>query len=130
MNKKLEKPSEYNNRETSWLEFNRRVMDEISYSKNPILEKVKFLSIFYSNLDEFFMVRVAGKINTVRERIAPTDSPDKLPGKTVLKNIRKKCLEILNEYYDAYHNILIPELKENNINIVKYESLNRIQNDF
>ena len=103
---------------------------KLAIVKNPCLEKVKFLSIFYSNLDEFFMVRVAGKINAVRERIAPTDSPDKLPGKVVLKNIRKKCLEILNDYYDAYHNILIPELKENNINIVKYQSLNRIQNDF
>ena len=85
MSKKTVEISRYYNRETSWLEFNRRVMDEISYSKNPCLEKVKFLSIFYSNLDEFFMVRVAGKINAVRERIAPTDSPDKLPGKVVLK---------------------------------------------
>ena len=130
MSKKTVEISRYYNRETSWLEFNRRVMDEISYSKNPCLEKVKFLSIFYSNLDEFFMVRVAGKINAVRERIAPTDSPDKLPGKVVLKNIRKKCLEILNDYYDAYHNILIPELKNNNISIINFSDTNRIQSDF
>ena len=105
-------------------------MEEITYEKNPILEKVKFLSIFYSNLDEFFMVRVAGKINTVRERIAPTDSPDRLPGKLVLKNIRKKCLDILNEYYNSYHKVLVPELKENNINLIGYKSLNKIQSDF
>ena len=61
------------------------------------------------------MVRVAGKINMAREKIAPTDSPDKLPAKTVLKNIRSKCLQILDDYYHAYHNTLIPELKENSI---------------
>ena len=81
--------NKYFNREISWLEFNKRILDEMKYDNNPVLEKVKFLSIFYSNLDEFFMVRVAGKIKAVREGIAPTDSPDKLPGKVVLKMIRK-----------------------------------------
>src|SRR6187431_2019694 len=77
----LDDPSLYVNRELSWLEFNRRVLDEARDPSVPLLERLKFLAIFSSNLDEFFMVRVGGLQQKVQAGIALGSGADRLsPG--------------------------------------------------
>src|SRR5713101_5436806 len=83
----LDDPSLYINRELSWLEFNRRVLEEAQDSGVPLLERLKFLGIFSSNLDEFFMVRVGGLQQKVQAGIAYGSGADRMPPKEQLAQI-------------------------------------------
>ena len=84
----LDDPSLYINRELSWLEFNRRVLEEAQDPQVPLLERLKFLAIFASNLDEFFMVRVGGLQQKVQAGIAVGSGADRMPPREQLEHIR------------------------------------------
>src|SRR5205807_3935374 len=85
----LDDPSLYINRELSWLEFNRRVLEEAQDPQVPLLERLKFLAIFGSNLDEFFMVRVGGLQQKVQARIAQGSGADRMPPAEQLDRINQ-----------------------------------------
>ncbi|MEX1159066.1 MAG: polyphosphate kinase 1 [Thermomicrobiales bacterium] len=115
-------PELYLNRELSWLEFNRRVLEEALDGRNPLLERVKFLSIFSSNLDEFFMVRVAGTIGQVR---AGDDaaSKDGLRPSEQLSAIKLLVSELSSRQRDCWREEIMPALRDEGIVIEEYAGL-------
>src|SRR5690349_22110623 len=94
-------PSLYFNRELSWLEFNRRVLEEAQDPRVPLLERVKFLAIFESNLDEFFMVRVGGLLQKVQAGIAYGSGADHMPVKEQLERIGAMVRDMTRQVYDC-----------------------------
>ena len=120
--KKYNDPKNFFNRDLSWIEFNRRVLEEALNPDLPLLEKVKFISIFHSNLDEFFMIRVAG----LKEQIAANVIEPSIDGLTPLAQLQKieKTLEpMLYQVSRLWLNEVVPELKENKIVVARYSEL-------
>src|SRR6478609_2416410 len=107
------------NRELSWLEFNARVLEEAVDETNPLFERVKFLSIFSSNLDEFFMVRVAGLREQAFGDGAPEDySPDGLRPIVQLQRITKRTQELVAAQYRCWNDSVRPALSRENIRLL------------
>ena len=126
---KLCSPSKfpYHNRELSWLDFNSRVLEEAFEKDNPVLERVKFLAITASNLDEFFMVRVAGVMD--RMHSSKLNKPDE-SGMTAAQQFEKlteKIHEFAKKQYSCLHRSIIPALKKYKINFLKIKELNKTQ---
>jgi polyphosphate kinase len=118
----LDDPSLYLNRELSLLTFQGRVLEEVEDTRHPLLERAKFLSILFSNLDEFFMVRVAGLMQ-IMESGKPEVSMD---GRTVtaqLEAIRAEVTKILDRANDYYERELRPELDRAHVHIIDYSEL-------
>lgn len=120
----LGNPSLYNNRELSWLAFNERVLEEALDESNPLGERLKFLAIFSSNLDEFFMVRVAGLKDQVKAGFNKPENKSGLTPKKQLSAISKKNHQIVNLQYATYREKLLPLLKKENIYFRKMSELN------
>jgi polyphosphate kinase len=108
------------NRDLSLIEFNRRVLDEALDQRQPLLERLKFLAILSSLLDEFFMIRVSGLKQQVEESIV---NPDSIPPRKLLKEIRKRVTEMSDTQLDCLKNDILPALEEKGIRIVQYDSL-------
>src|SRR5690348_298745 len=115
-------PKNFINRELSWLEFNRRVLEEAQDATQPVIERIKFLSISSSNLDEFFEIRVAG----IKQQIESETSdvgPDGLSPTETFNQIQRLAHELVATEYDLFNKELLPELEKNRIRIRKVSDL-------
>jgi polyphosphate kinase len=117
------------NRDLSWLEFNRRVLEEAKDSTVPLLERVKFLAIFSSNLDEFFMVRVAGLKRQVNNREQSADS-DGTSAAAVLTAISRRVHELAEEQHLCFLETVLPQLTAEGIHLLRPEEMNGEQARF
>lgn len=122
----LNDPKLYINRELSWLRFNDRVLEEALDDSHPLLERLKFLAIFSSNLDEFFMIRVSG-LRRQLEASAHKISPDGLLPSEQLATVRQRLLPKLDEQYECWKTDLLPKLEDQGIRILEYKQLKRKQ---
>src|SRR5208283_4055293 len=111
----LEDPSLYINRELSWLEFNRRVLEEAQDRNVPLLERLKFLGIFSSNLDEFFMVRVGGLQQKVQARIARGSGADRMPPSEQLEKIGQTVRQMVADQYHCMTETVRPAMEAEGI---------------
>ena len=119
-------PALFINRELSLLDFQQRVLSEAQDENNPLLQRVKFLSIFGSNMDEFFMVRVSGIRKLVETNVAEI-SPDGMTSREQLAAIRKRALELYKAAHYCYHHELLPQLEKIGVHILDYKKLNDAQ---
>lgn len=110
------------NREVSWLEFDRRVLEEAMDPEVPVLERLKFLSIFSSNLDEFFMIRVSGIKEQVEEGVGEL-SPDGLTPAEQLDQLRGRLRPMLRKQADHLADVVFPELEKAGVTIEAYKYL-------
>src|SRR5438270_9304573 len=120
--KRFSDPRNFINRELSWLEFNRRVLEEAQDPTQPLIERVKFLTIFSSNLDEFFEIRVAG-IKQQMESETSHLGPDGLSPTDTFNSIQRIVRELVAAQYALWNEELLPELAKNGIRIPKMSEL-------
>src|SRR5689334_3676933 len=112
----------YLDRELSWLAFNQRVLELAEDPLLPVLERANFLAIFASNLDEFFMVRVAGLKRRIATGLAVPTNVGRAP-QDVLADISEKAHELQLRHARAYHDLVLPALRDAGITVVTYDQL-------
>ncbi|MGA8027895.1 MAG: polyphosphate kinase 1 [Bryobacteraceae bacterium] len=123
---RLDSPDLYLNPHLSLLAFQRRVLEEAEERSTPLLERVKFVSILGSNIDEFFMVRVAGLWQQIETRTTEISMDGRSPGEQ-LELIRHEVTSIVDEIYKLWREDLMPELKDAGIHILELDDLNAQQ---
>lgn len=120
--KKYLVPENFINRDLSWIEFNKRVMDEALHPGLPLLERIKFISIFCSNLDEFYMIRVSG----IKEQIAANIAEVTIDGLTpqkALHEIEKEVRPLVDSLQEYWNHHIVPELEESGISVTSCAKL-------
>src|SRR3972149_2491150 len=121
----LDDPGYFINSELSWLKFNRRILEEAMDERQPLLERVKFLAICGSNIDEFFMVR----ISSLRRQIATGTvkaRPERLSPAEQIEAIRKELIPLIADHARCWHELL-PKLRSESIHINRYSDLEEKQ---
>ncbi|BBF41889.1 polyphosphate kinase [Lachnospiraceae bacterium KM106-2] len=130
MDKSFKKPAYFRNRELSWIEFNYRVLNEARDKTIPLFERLKFLSITASNLDEFFMVRVASLKDMVNANYTKTDISGLSPSEQLAK-ITKKAHQLVQMQYSTYNRSFLPLLRQNELHVVnEFEKLTEEQSNY
>jgi polyphosphate kinase len=132
--KKYFKPENFFSRDLSWVEFNKRVLEEAINPELPLLERIKFISIYFTNLDEFYMIRVSG----IKEQIRANIIEQRIDGLTPyeeLKYIQESITPQVNTLLEYWNKTIIPELSKNNVNFLNYNNLSvkeqeKLQNYF
>ncbi|PYX40106.1 MAG: RNA degradosome polyphosphate kinase, partial [Acidobacteria bacterium] len=125
----IDSPSNFINRELSWLEFNRRVLQEAGDVNNPLLERLKFLSISASNLDEFFEVRVASLVQQIEDGY----NEGAADGLTLMEErdrINRETHDFVDEQYDCWNGHLRPTLAEHGIRVLGLHELDAAAKSF
>ncbi|MER2000006.1 MAG: RNA degradosome polyphosphate kinase, partial [Lysinibacillus sp.] len=123
----IAKPQYYNNRELSWLAFNERVLEEAEDIANPLLERLKFLAIFSSNLDEFFMVRVAGLQDQVRAGFHKPENKSGLTPKEQLQKIAERTQALVRRQTEVYRHLVGECLPQEGVFVTDYKDLSKEQ---
>ncbi len=123
-------PAYYTNRELSWLDFNIRILEEARDRENPLFERLKFLSITASNLDEFFMIRVASLKDMVHAKYNKADIAGMTPTEQ-LAAISEKTHKLVASQYSTYNRSLLPALKSHQLELItEHEDLTEEQAAF
>ena len=114
----------YLNRELSWLSFNERVLEEAIDASNPLVERLRFLTIFHTNLDEFFMVRVSGILQQLQAGIEVLSVDGRSPRKQ-LARIHERVTELVHRAQATLTDEVLPALEPHGIHLVDYEALSK-----
>ena len=130
MNKSVfDQPDNFTNRELSWLEFNQRILGEARDRKNPLFERMKFLSITASNLDEFFMVRIASLKDMVNAGYQKKDIAG-MTAQEQLRALNEKMQAFCEKQNPPYNRALLPKLSEEGLEIISFSELSEKEMDF
>lgn len=124
----LDDPSLYNSREVSWLEFNDRVLEEAIDERNPLLERFKFLAIFSTNLDEYFMIRVAALKQQIAAEVRKRSNDGRLPEEQIAA-ISERLRRSLARFSRLLSHALFPALAREGIAVLRYDELSGRQRE-
>lgn len=119
----------YINREISWLDFNYRVLEEAQDESLQVMDRLKFLAITASNLDEFFMVRIAGILDQIEVGYEKEDAAGLRP-RDQIKLLSSICHDMVQKKYECLNKSLLPEMKKHGVEVVTYDDANKEQKSY